>query len=248
VTESAVVITGGGTGIGRATAQAFAGAGADVLIVGRTKATLDETAAGRPRIHALVADISEPDAPETIVRTALDRFGRIDVLVNNAAFIREATLDRLDRAETEAQLTINLLAPVYLTQQALGPLTDSRGTVINVSTAQSVGQRAWPGTGIYGAGKAGLDYLTRTWAVELAPRGIRVVGIAPGPIDTGLYVRMNQTEEQHTRFRAWALSQTPLARIGQPDEVAHWIVRLAEPAAAHLTGIVLPVDGGFSIA
>ena len=126
----AVVITGGGTGIGQAAAWAFADRGAKVLVVGRTAATLEETCARHPSIHALVADISAADAAETIVRTALERFGRIDVLVNNAAFIRESTLEQLDRADTEAQVAINLLAPMYLTHQALGPLTETRGTVV----------------------------------------------------------------------------------------------------------------------
>jgi C-7 ketoreductase len=242
----AVVITGGGTGIGRAAARAFADEDAGVLIVGRTAATLDEAAGSHPNIHALVADISATDAPDRVVGTALELFGRIDVLVNNAAFIRPAHLGTFDRAETDASVAINLLAPVYLTQRALGPLAESRGTVINISSSIAVGQRGWPESGIYGAAKAGLDYLTRTWAMELGRHGIRVVGLAPGAIATGVHVRMAQTEEQHEQFVEWLLPRIPLGRVGEPEEVARWIVRLAHPDAAYLTGVVLTVDGGLS--
>ena len=246
--DRAVVITGAGTGIGRAAARAFAGDGANVLIVGRTAATLEETAGDDPRIRPLVADISAPGAPEKIVATALDAFGRIDVLVNNAAFIKKSRLHRLNRAETEEQLATNLLAPVYLTECALEALTATRGTVINISTAMVTGQRAWLDSAIYGAAKAGLDYLTRTWALELGRRGIRVVGLAPGLIETGVHERIGYTEEQHRAFAADIVGRIPAGRVGQPEEIARWIVHLAGPDAGYVTGVVLTVDGGFSIA
>lgn len=242
-----MVITGGGTGIGRAAARAFAGEGANVLIVGRTEETLKEAAGDHAGIHPLAIDISAPAAPETIVGTALELFGRIDVLVNNAAFIRAAHLGTFDRAETEAQIAINLLAPVYLTQAALQPLIESRGVVINIGSAIAVGQRGFRDSGIYGAAKAGLDYLTRTWAMELGRHGIRVVGLAPGAIETGVHLRMAQTEEQHQKFVNWLLPRIPLGRVGEPEEIARWIVHLAHPDAAYLTGVVLPVDGGLSV-
>ena len=241
------MITGGGTGIGQATARAFADDGAGVLIVGRTAETLEETAEGHPGIHPLVMDISAAEAPETIVGTALDLFGRIDVLVNNAAFIRAGKIGALDRAETEAQVAINLLAPIYLTQQALGALTESKGTVINVSSSIAIGQRGWERGGVYGAAKAGLDFLTRTWAVELGPLGIRVVGIAPGSIETGVHLRMNQTQEQHEKFVEWLMPRIPLGRVAEAEEIARWIMHLAHPDADYLTGAVLVVDGGLSV-
>ena len=242
-----VVITGGGTGIGRATATAFAETGAGVLIVGRTEKTLAAAAGDHPAIHPLTMDISAAEAPERIVATALELFGRIDVLVNNAAFIRPGKLGRLDRKETEAQVAINLLAPIHLTQEALEPLTESRGVVINVSSSVAVGDRGWPDAGVYGAAKSGLDYLTRTWAVELAARGIRVVGVAPGLVETGVHLRMGQTDEQHERFVDWLMPRIPLRRVAVAEEISRWIVRLAHPDAAFVTGVVLPVDGGLSV-
>jgi nogalaviketone/aklaviketone reductase len=247
VTGRGVVITGGGTGIGRAAARAFADEGDDVLIVGRTEDTLKEAASGYPGIRSLVADVSAPDAPETIVDTALELFGRIDVLVNNAAFIRAGKLGELDHAETEAQVAINLLAPIYLTQQALPALIETRGVVVNISSSVASGQRGWPTAGVYGAAKSGLDYLTRTWAAELGAQGIRVVGLSPGLIETGVHLRMAQTEEQHEKFVNWLLPQIPLGRAGEPEEIARWIVHVAHPDAAYLTGVVLPLDGGLSV-
>lgn len=243
-----VVITGGGTGIGRATARAFADEGANVLIVGRTAATLNETADGRANLHALVADISTTDAPEAIVAAALDTCGRIDVLVNNAALVNSGKLESVDRRVAEAQFATNLLAPIFLTQQALRPLTESRGVVVNISSAIVVGQRGWPGTSVYGASKAALDYLTRTLAIELAPRGIRVLGLAPGVVETGVHRRMGLTVDEHQGFVASVLSRIPADRIAEPDEIARWILRLTDADAGYANGIVLAVDGGFSIA
>jgi C-7 ketoreductase len=243
----AVVITGGGTGIGRAAARAFADAGDRVLIVGRTEATLAETADGWAGIHPLAADISAPDAPETIVREALERLGGIDVLVNNAAFIRAGRIGRLDRAETDAQIAINLLAPIHLTQAALPALLESQGTIVNVSSSVATGQRGWEGSGVYGAAKAGLDYLTRTWANELGLKGIRVVSLAPGVVKTGVHVRMGQSQEKHEQWLKWVMPRIALGRVAEPEEIARWILHLTGPDAGYLTGAVLALDGGFSV-
>lgn len=264
-----VVITGGGVGIGRAAARAFAAEGANVLIVGRTEADLIETAKGDDgekgvgggdgaasaegsgdptgSIHVLAADLTEPDVPRLVVETALRRLGRIDVLVNNAAATGYATLDQIDRQTAQTQLATNLLAPVFLTQCALDALEATRGTVVNLSTAGSLGLRSWPGAGLYGASKVGLDFLTRTWAVELAPRGIRVVGIAPGVIDTGVGLRMGMSEQQYQGFLTQMAERAPAGRIGTCAEIGWWITRLAGPEAGYLNGVVVPVDGGLSV-
>ncbi|MGW7696561.1 SDR family NAD(P)-dependent oxidoreductase [Streptomyces asiaticus] len=132
----AVIVTGGGTGIGRVTARTFAEQGAQVLVVGRTAARLAETAADAPGIRPLVADVSAPGAAELIVNTAMEAFGRIDVLVNNAAVVRQTPLGDIRREAAEEMLAVNLLAPMYLTQAALPQLSESAGVVINVSTAR----------------------------------------------------------------------------------------------------------------
>lgn len=118
--------------------------------------------------------------------------------------------------------------------------------IVNVST--SVGQRAWPGNSVYAATKTALELLTRSWAVELAPRGVRVVAVAPGAIDTPIGEHQGLTPEQMAVVREWQLARTPLGRIGRPEEVAWAITRLAAPAASFVTGVVLPVDGGAVVA
>jgi NAD(P)-dependent dehydrogenase (short-subunit alcohol dehydrogenase family) len=242
-----VLITGGGSGIGRAAARAFAERGAHVLIVGRTKQTLAETADGFPAIDLLDIDITAPDAPAAIEAAVEERLGGLDVLVNNAGVIRPAPLGGLTDADIEVQLGTNLIAPIRLTQTLLPLLADTRGTVLNVSTAVAAGERGWPGTSLYGASKAALDYLTRTWAVELGRRGIRVLSVAPGVTDTDVVQNGGVPAERAKQAQDAYLADVPLGRIAAPEEVAHWIVELCTPEAAYATGVVFRLDGGMAV-
>lgn len=243
-----VIITGGGTGIGRASALAFAKAGDGVLVVGRSSDALAETASHHERIRTLAVDITEPTAPERIVRAALDEFGRVDVLVNNAYTAGFGEIGMLDRASVEAQVATNLLAPIFLTQQAVPALAETRGTVVNIGTSGSLGIRATTGRGVYGATKVALDSLTRTWAVELGPRGIRVLSVAPGLIDTAGAVRAGMMPQAaYQEFLNGMRDKVPTGRIGDPEDIAWWIVRFTQPEAGYATGTVLAVDGGLSL-
>ncbi|MEU2511538.1 SDR family NAD(P)-dependent oxidoreductase [Streptomyces syringium] len=241
-----VAVTGAGTGIGRATARAFAAEGARVVAIGRRAEPLRETAAGNARITPLAADITAECGPERIVQDVLETHGRLDVLVNNAGIVRGGALGTLTPETITAQLATNLIAPVLLTQAALPLLETAGGVVVNVST--SVGQRAWPGNSLYAATKTALELLTRSWAVELAPRGIRVAAVAPGAIDTPIGEHQGLTPEAMAAVRDWQLAHTPLGRIGRSEEVAWAITQLASPAASFVTGVVLPVDGGAVVA
>ncbi|UQA97346.1 SDR family NAD(P)-dependent oxidoreductase [Streptomyces halobius] len=243
-----VVVTGGGSGIGRATARAFVDEGAAVLVVGRTAGDLADTARGYDTIRTLAVDLTEADAPQKVVDTALRELGGIDVLVNNAAALGHRALADIDPEQVTVQLGTNLAVPVLLTRCALDALAaDGGGTVVNVSSSGARGSRAWPGNGVYGAAKAALDFLTRTWAVELAPLGIRTVGVAPGLVDSGFAERAGMSPEQYDGMLHHVGARTPQGRVGTPEEIAWWITHLTRPGAHYLTGAVLPVDGGLSL-
>ncbi|WP_242890676.1 SDR family NAD(P)-dependent oxidoreductase [Actinomadura litoris] len=242
----AVIVTGGGTGIGRAAALEFAGEGARVLVVGRTEARLKEVAAEAPGIEAHVADVAEDGAAAGVMKAAVEAFGRVDVLVNNAAIIRPAQLGAIDRDAAERQFDTNLLGPLFLAQEALPHLERTGGAIVNI-TSMPAG-RGWPNNTVYGAGKVALDFMTHTWAVELAPRGIRVVSVAPGATRTPVLEHAGLSPEQVQAVGEELVQHIPLARIAEPEEVAWWIVAAARPEAGYVTGSVIRVDGGIGIA
>ena len=239
-----VIVTGAGSGIGRATAAMLGRSNARPVLVARRADTLEslarEIAASGGEALVVPADVSDPASPAVIVDAAVGAFGRVDGLVNDAAIVRHMPLGDWDRATFDQHLATNISGPYFLTQAALTHLRESSlKSVVNVSS--SSGTLRLSGQSVYGMTKAALDYLTQTLAGELAGDGIRVNCVAPGPVDTPIHESWADDLEE---ARRWLRSQVPLGRIGTAEELAQWIVFLLSPASSFVTGAVIPVDGG----
>lgn len=235
------IVTGGGTGIGAATAKLLAANGLEVTVVGRRLEPL-ETVRGAigGRTLALAADIGDAESPTRIVREVMSTFGRIDVLVNNAAVIQNGRLETFDRSVFDEHYAVNVAGPFFLLAAALPALRASPdAAVVNVSS--SVGSMIKPGSMLYGSTKAALEYLTRAWAYELAPDGIRVNCIAPGPVNTPIHATYSDNLQATYADLA---RRIPLGRIGHVDDVATWVWFLVAEGTAWTTGNVIHVDGG----
>ncbi|HEY7202390.1 MAG TPA: SDR family oxidoreductase [Candidatus Dormibacteraeota bacterium] len=218
------LVTGASRGLGRAIAIAFAREGAALAICARGPADLDATAdacrALGADVLAVAADVADPAGRERLVALALDRFGRVDVLVNNASTLGPTPLPLLadtDQEAFEEVVRINLIAPFLLARSLVGGmLLRGSGVVINISSDAAV--NGYPGWGAYSAAKAGLDGLTRVWAAELAGFGVTVVSVDPGDMDTDMH-------------RA-ALPDDDPAALARPEDVAEAFVRLAAGGAS----------------
>lgn len=241
------IVTGGSGGIGLATAKRFAAAGAKVLITGRRKDMLDEVTAHCPNIQGFVADAAAPvDAARTVAR-AVEHWGSLDVLVNNAGAGAPSALIDANFERASAIYAANVIGPTLLAAAALPQLERSRGAIVNVSS--TLASKATAGFADYAASKAALEQATRCWALELAPKRVRVNAVASGPVESEfLRVRMGFSEEEEEAIKAQERDLIPLKRRGEPDDVASWILHLASAEASWITGQVLGVDGGLSIA
>jgi NAD(P)-dependent dehydrogenase (short-subunit alcohol dehydrogenase family) len=245
VTSSRVaIVTGGGTGIGAAAAKLLAGKGLDVALVGRRREPLDEVRASIEeaggRAIVVPVDVGAPDAPQQIVDETLAAFGQIDVVVNNAAVIRNGPLGDVTRKRFEEHYAVNVGGPFFLVQAALPSLrASSDAAVVNISS--SLGSIVMTDTMLYGSTKASLEYLTRAWAYELARDGIRVNCVAPGPVDTPIHATYS---DDLAETYAYLSRRIPLNRMGTPEDVAVWIWSFCDPETSWATGNVVHVDGG----
>lgn len=242
----AALVTGGGSGIGRAAALALAERGAGVVVVGRRPDALERSTALHADVHGVAGDVSNPADIDRFVRAALETFGRLDVLVNNAGMLAPTPLGGIDLDTARRIWETNVLGPTLLAEAALPQLTRNGGTIINVSS--SFGHKPAPGVSHYGASKAALEHLTRSWALELAARGVRVNAVAPGPTESEALERSGRSAAEVEQIKESERSRIPLGRRGEPADVARWILALADPAAGWITGQVIDVDGGFTLA
>jgi 3-oxoacyl-[acyl-carrier protein] reductase len=235
------LVTGASQGIGRACALELARGGATVALAARNEAKLAEavgeiTAAGG-QAAAFALDIASEESIKAVAKAVIERFGKVEILVNNAGITRDGLMMAMKRADWDEVLETNLTGAFLLTQAVLRPMLKSRwGRIINISSV--VGRTGQAGQANYAASKAGLIGLTRAMAREVASRSITVNAVAPGYIETPM------TEVLDEKQRAAMLAGIPLGRPGTAVEVAQAVAFLASDAAAYITGHVLDVNGG----
>jgi NAD(P)-dependent dehydrogenase (short-subunit alcohol dehydrogenase family) len=241
-----VIVTGASRGIGRATAKIFASHGADLVLTARTAADLQATLrdvedAGRQGVVVPV-DLLDEEAVGAIIQTGEERFGRLDVLVNNAGIIDNGTIENTDLEAWNRMMQLNVTVPFRLIQAALPALEATQGCVVNVSSV--AGLRSFPGILAYCVSKAGVDQLTRCAALEVAAKKIRINAVNPGVVRTNLHRAGGMDEERYQEFVEHSRTTHPIGRVGEPEEVADLIYFLASPRAGWITGVTYSIDGG----
>ncbi|HEY0018769.1 MAG TPA: SDR family oxidoreductase [Longimicrobium sp.] len=250
--EGKAIVTGAASGLGYCFAQELARAGAAVVAVDVNAAGLERLArecAGLPGpVHARTADVTDEAAVKGFVQEAAERMGGLNVLVNNAGVLLDGLLvkeeggwiRRLPVAQWKRVLDVNLTGAFLVAREVAAAILEDEGAaggvIVNLSSMTRVGNA---GQSVYAASKAGLDAATRTWALELAPYGIRVAGIAPGVIETPILENISD------EARAHLLSDIPLGRFGTPHEV--WLTLRYILECGYVTGRVVEVDGGADV-
>jgi 3-oxoacyl-[acyl-carrier protein] reductase len=232
------IITGGGRGIGRATAETFIDAGATVIIADFDDKTGTATADDLGEQCSFVnTDVSNTDSVQELVQSVKEQHGRIDVLINNAGILQDQTLEKMDEDQFDRVLQVNLRGVFLCTKYAAEVMREQgSGVILNASSV--VARFGNFGQSNYVAAKAGLEGMTKVWARELGKHGIRVNAVAPGFIQTDMTAQMPE------KIIKMMEDKVPLKRWGQPEEVANLYCFLASDDAAYISGAVLHIDGG----
>ncbi|QGX97091.1 SDR family oxidoreductase [Roseovarius faecimaris] len=226
------LVTGASSGMGQATAAMLADGGARVFTAQR----------GASEHEPIIADFSDPAAPEAVLAEIAERAGQLDILINNAGVMREGTVEETSLDDWYTQLQVNLTAPFLLIREAMPLLRKGGGSIVNVGSIEGLGSN--PRHPAYCASKAGLHGLTRAVAVDHGPEGVRCNAVAPGWIDTPLNVAFIESLGDPDRFRAEIGRIHPVRRTGAPEEVARFICWLASDDASFVTGQIYTIDGG----
>jgi NAD(P)-dependent dehydrogenase (short-subunit alcohol dehydrogenase family) len=243
----AIVITGAGSGIGKAAALEAACRGARLVLVGRRAGPLADVAENCRRLGGeaafFEADVAHAEMHGRIVDVALRNFGRLDGLVNSAGIARFSTLQNCRDDDVRLMFEVNFLAPLRLIREASAALRAAHGSVVNISSIGGV--VATPRRAPYGAIKAALNHLTRSLARELAPE-VRVNAVLPGPIVTPMWDDLGIGMAEMEDLTSEMIQTTPAGRLGRPEDVASWICELLGDRGGWTTGTLLVIDGGRS--
>ncbi|MBT2208855.1 MULTISPECIES: SDR family oxidoreductase [Actinomadura] len=238
------LITGGTTGIGLATARVLRDEGFAVVVTGQNPDTL--AAAEKTLGDGVIvrrADARRPEDGHALATEVKDRFGKLDLVFLNAGIGRFAPIEILDEAFYDEHFDVNVKGQLFTLQHVLPLLGRGSAVIFNSALGAELGQANWS---VYSATKGALVSLARTLAVELAPRGIRVNAIGPGPVDTPAFGKLGLPTGALDGFRTDMASRIPLGRIGTDEDVARTVAFLASPAAGFITGVNLLVDGGLA--
>lgn len=240
--DKVVIVTGAGSGIGAGTAQRFSDEGANVVLAGRTREKLQKVASKLPsaRTHVRATDVRLLPDVANLVAAALERFGRIDVLVNNAGIAPTGPVDEVSIDAWNDVIATDLTGVFYGTREALPHLKATKGAIVNLSSVSGIGGD-W-GMSFYNAAKGAVTNFTRACAMDFAPFGVRVNAVCPTLTRTDLTEDMFADEALIDKFR----ERIPLGRAAQPADIAAVIAFLASEDARFVTGVNLPVDGGLS--
>lgn len=235
-----VIVTGAGSGIGRSIARAFLGQGANVALAGRRGVALEETARGFPRERALIVptDVGAREEVDRLVTATVERFGGLDVLVNNAGVYYGGEIDAITEAQWHEMKSVNVDALFHSVRAALPHLEETGGNIVVVSSVSGI-RGDWSQSA-YNATKGAANVMVHSLSLDLGARGVRVNAVAPAFTLTDMTNELAHTPEQLTPF----VNRVPLARVAQPDDLAAPVLFLASQDAAYITGVVLPVDGG----
>lgn len=238
------IVTGASKGIGTGIAKSLAAAGAAVAVnyvsdkAGADKAVSQIIADGG-RAFAVQGNTGNDADVQRIFEETIKNYGRLDILVNNAGVYKFESLEEISREEFDRQFDTNVFGPILTTREAAKHFGEKGGSIINVSSVSS--RKAMPGAAVYSATKASLDMISETFALELAPKNIRVNIVAPGPVDTEGFATLGF---KGTDFEKGMIAQTPLGRIGQPEDIGRVVTFLASDDSAWITGERLATAGG----
>lgn len=237
------VITGGTSGIGKATVLRFCEEGAKVVIVGRNKergdALVETVKKKGGEAYFVQADMSNPADLDNLLQKTIDKYGQIDILFNNAGIYTPGPFESYTSEKWDELMDINLKGPFLMAQKTMPYLLKTKGNIVN--TASIAGLRASASAYVYGESKSGLIMLTKILAREFAQKGVRVNAVCPGVIDTPILGGLTKEVIEKT------VGTIPLNRMGQPEDIANVVLFLASDEASYVTGHALVVDGGLTV-